>query len=74
MSKYAQSAGNNNWGEGNKIIPVTYLMAQEWAEEKLDGEEYESIFGEVVEDDSRISIGISISKTAHEKVNNPSLK
>ena len=67
MSKYAESCGNNSWSGGEKIIPLTYEAAQEWAEEHLTGEEYEAIFGEVVEDDSRSILSLSISSAAIER-------
>lgn len=67
MSKYAVSGGNGNWGPGSKIIPLTYEAAQKWAEKHLDGEDYEAIFGEVVEDDSRASITIYMSTSAIER-------
>jgi hypothetical protein len=52
MSIYASHEGNSSgWGE--QIIPLTYQEAQEWAEKHLNGDEYEDIFGEVSEDDSR---------------------
>jgi hypothetical protein len=49
MSKYREHSGNNNWGGGEQIIPLTRSAAMEWAEERLDGDEYESIFGIVEE-------------------------
>jgi hypothetical protein len=50
MSRYAESAGNNSWTGGSRIEPMSRAAAMEWAEEKLDGDEYEEIFGEVTED------------------------
>lgn len=68
-SKYAVSTGNSNWSSGEKIIPLSYEAAQKWAEEHLDGEEYEAIFGEITEDDSKtmVAIYLSISKVEHYK-------
>lgn len=60
-SKYAVSCGNNDWGYGKRIIPLTYEAAQKWAEEHLSAEGYEAIFGEVVEDGSRIVVTLSLS-------------
>lgn len=60
-SRYAVSAGQNSWSGGEKIIPLTWEAAREWAEEHLTADEYEEIFGEVAEDDSRITISLSIS-------------
>lgn len=67
MSKYAESCGNNSWSGGAKIIPLSYKAAQEWAEEHLNGEEYESIFGEVEEDESKTAVTLSLSVAAVEK-------
>lgn len=61
MSKYSIPSGNNHWRYGEKIIPLTYQAAQEWAEEHLDGEEYKEIFGAVEEDESRTILTVSIS-------------
>lgn len=53
MTKYAESAGQNSWSSGSKIIPLSHENARQWAEEHLDADEYEAIFGEVEEDDSK---------------------
>lgn len=70
-SKYGVSSGNGNWSSSEQIIPMTYGAAQEWAEKYLDGEEYEAIFGEVVEDDTRTMVGVylPISKVEQYKRN-----
>lgn len=62
MTKYAESCGDNGWMYGDKIIPLTYESAQKWAEEHLDGNEYEAIFGEVIEGDGeKATITFSVS-------------
>ena len=61
MSKYATSGGNNSWGWGERIEPVTRQTAMEWAEEKLDGDEYEAIFGEVSEDAEKEFLALNLS-------------
>ncbi len=66
MTKYAVATGDNSWSGGQKIIPLTYQAAKEWAEEHLDGDEYEDIFGAVTEDESRRTISLSLSVTAAE--------
>ena len=45
LSRYAVSNGNNTSG-GEQITPLTKDEATEWAEERLEAEEYESEFGE----------------------------
>lgn len=65
-SKYAESCGNNSWSGGCQIIPLTYEAARIWAEKHLDADEYEAVFGEVSEDDSRTAATLSLSVTALE--------
>lgn len=48
-SKYAVVLGQNERCGGEKIIPLTVDEAKRWAEEHIDGDEYEEIFGEVEE-------------------------
>ena len=59
LSKYAQKYVDG-MGYGEKIIPLTYEQAQSWAEEKLDADEYEKIFGEITEDEELSHIHISL--------------
>lgn len=60
-SRYSKSCGQNEWCGDEKIIPLTYQEAQEWAERHLTGDEYEEIFGEVTEDDNRVSLNLSLT-------------
>ena len=46
MSGYAKSCGQNSWGYGEDIVPVTEMEAKEWAERKLNADEYIEAFGE----------------------------
>ena len=39
----------NSGSPGEKIMPLSLAEAKKWAEEYLDGDEYETIFGEVDE-------------------------
>ena len=66
-SRYAICIGNNEWGYGESIIPLSYDAAREWAEDHLSASEYESIFGEVAEDGSRVTVTLSLSASAVEK-------
>lgn len=68
MSKYAKSCGNNSWGWGSEIIPLTFEAAKEWSEEFLSGDDYEKIFGQIIEDDSKRIISLSVTVTTHEKL------
>ncbi|MBM6926623.1 hypothetical protein [Pseudoflavonifractor phocaeensis] len=60
-TKYAVSEGSNSCCGSSKIIPFTWDEARKWAEKYLDGDEYEEIFGEVAEDDSKTTIPVSLS-------------
>lgn len=46
-SKYSRQCGTNEWCGDEKIIPMTEADAKQWAEKYLDGDEYETIFGPV---------------------------
>lgn len=67
MSKYAVYCGSNSCRGSEDIIPLDYEATQEWAEEHLDADDYEDIFGEVVEDESHVSAIINISAAALER-------
>lgn len=58
LSTYASHEGNMT-GYGERIIPMTYDEAAQWAERHLTGEQYEQIFGEVSEDDTTVKTMIS---------------
>lgn len=45
MSKYARRTGQNEWSGGEAIFPLSLEEAQRWAEEYLDANEYEEVFG-----------------------------
>jgi hypothetical protein len=65
-SQYAKSCGQNEWCGGETIIPLTYQEAQEWAEKHLTGDEYEDIFGDVSEDENRVSLNLSMTASEAE--------
>lgn len=65
-SKYAEAIEQNCWGSGEKIIPLSYEEAQEWAEKYLDADEYEKIFGKI--QDGSTVISLSISNEANAKL------
>jgi predicted DNA binding CopG/RHH family protein len=45
-SKYGKQVESNNWSGGSSIEPMTAEEAQEWAEEHLTADEFETEFGE----------------------------
>ena len=59
-TKYATTIGQNSWSGGEKIIPMTFENARKWAEEHLDADEYEAIFGLPSEDDSPVALYLQI--------------
>ena len=59
-SKYAVSAGQNCWSGGEKIIPLSAASAREWAEEHLDADEYEEIFGLPDEDTEPAALNVML--------------
>lgn len=67
-SPYRRSCGQNEWCGSEKIMPMTFKEAQEWAEEHLDGEDYCEIFGEPDEDSEDVLLGIRVSATAAAKL------
>lgn len=48
-SRYASHDPDGHSSSGEKIIPLSRENAQEWAEEHMDGDEYEAVFGEIPE-------------------------
>jgi hypothetical protein len=68
MTRYARSEGQNSWTGGERIEPLTYAAAMEWAEEHLTASEYESIFGEVEEDDSKVLTTFNLTRATVEKL------
>ena len=60
-SPYSRSCGQNEWCGGEKIVPLTFKEAQEWAEKHLDGDDYCDIFGEPDEDAEDVTLGIAVS-------------
>lgn len=65
---YAQATGQNSWSGGSRIMPMSYTDAKAWAEEKLDADDYEQIFGAVTEDESRIQACYSLSAATVETI------
>ena len=57
-SPYRQQIEYNTWTGGESIIPITFEQARKWAEDHLDGEDYEAIFGDT-ESDSDATLTIS---------------
>jgi predicted DNA-binding protein len=67
-TKYANNKGNNIWTDGEDIVPLSYNAAGEWAGSHLEEEDYESVFGEILEDDTLTTVSISIPVSSHQKL------
>ena len=67
-SRYAESAGQNSWSGGSRLIPLTYESAREWGEEHLSTDAYEAEFGEVVEDESAATLILSLTASTVETI------
>lgn len=68
-SPYGKPVAQNEWCSGSKIIPLTYDGAVRWAQERLDADEYNAIFGESNEgNDEQSRLNCRISAAAHEKL------
>lgn len=59
-SKYATPAGQNAWMGGEKITPLTYDQAREWAETSMEADDYLKHF-EALGDDTDTSFIVTLS-------------
>lgn len=68
QTKYAKAVDANSWTRGEKVIPLTYEGAREWAEMRLDADKYEAEFT-VIDDKANqilIKAGQAIRKLREE--------
>lgn len=68
LSRYAKNLGGDSWGPGEAIQPLTYAEAKAWAESRLEADEYEAIFGEIEEDETKTNLMLSIKAENVEKI------
>lgn len=73
LSKYAVSHGNSTSG-GEKIIPMTYEEARDWAERKLDSDDYIATFGEPEDDDSKQRLCLYLASTVVDRAKKEAAK
>ncbi len=66
LSKYARRMGSSGWTDGEKIIPVTLDEAKEWAEEKLDADEYEKLFE--IEEENSVTFSLNLPISLYEDI------
>lgn len=67
MTKYAVHIGDTNYSGGESIIPLSINAAMRWAEEHLSAEEYEKIFGEIQEDDTKQVVSLSVTASNYQR-------
>ena len=67
MSKYSKSCGDNNWSGDEVIIPLSVDAAKRWAENYMDADEYETLFGPV-EDTSKSNCTFSLQSSTISKI------
>lgn len=69
MSHYSERVGDNSWGSGSHIEPMSVVAAMKWAEESLTADEYSEIFGEPDEaSDEREALNVSLPKDLKNKL------
>ena len=61
MSRYARPLGDNRWGGGKEVTPITDEAARSWMEREATPEAYEAEFGEVDEERSRVVRSVSLT-------------
>ena len=61
LTQYAETVGQNQWSGGERIMPVSLAEAKAWAEKRLDGDEYEKIFGIPDEDAGSVQLAIYVA-------------
>ena len=59
---------------GKGIYPLTYEQAQKWAERELTAKQWESIFGDPEDDDTQVSVNLSMTAKAANKLKQDAAK
>lgn len=67
-SPYCEWVDTSTRSAGDRIVPMTYDAAREWAATNLNADEYEAFFGEVEEDDSRAMLPVSLTASQLEQI------
>ena len=67
-SKYRKLCGQNEWCDGEQIMPMAYADAKEWAEEHMDADDYIAAFGSPDEDAEQTHLHVRISAKAGDKL------
>lgn len=67
-TRYAQQLEASHWTGGETISLVSYNSARQWAEDHLTADQYQAVFGEVAEDDSRTTLLLSLPVATVKKI------
>lgn len=67
-SPYSQRAEGTMRGPGSRIEPLTAEEAEEWAQKHLSPEEYDAIFGEIMEDETQEMITLRVKASNAERI------
>ena len=67
-TRYAQQLEASRWTGGETISLVSYNSARQWAEDHLTADQYQAVFGEIAEDDSRTTLLLSLPASTVKKI------
>lgn len=67
-SPYHERVDQNSYMGGERIRPLTPEEAREWAEEHMDADDYQRIFGEVSEGEGRTVLSVSMDAAVAERI------
>lgn len=56
-----QNIFQNGYKPNAGIYPLTYEQAQRWAERELSADQWESIFGDPEDDDTKVAVNLSMT-------------
>jgi len=68
MTKYSRQCGDNSWGWGERITPLSYDEAVKFAEKAMTAEEYQAEFGPVSEDEERVTLSVSLDAAIADRI------
>lgn len=63
-SRYARSCGQNMWSGGEHIMPLSYEEARDWAEHRLEADEYEAEFDVIPDSEETVVLSVRVSAEA----------
>lgn len=68
MTRYGVQVEMNSRSGGEKIIPLERDEAMEWVERNMSAEDYERLFGEIEEDESKQTITLYLTRGLVERL------